>query len=110
MQRMSRKRSKWQLNVHRLHSLNNVTARGSDQESPRSRKQPSTHVKKKFLGNIKNVFPILFERRIIQNLFVFEKQFFISVEQKHLQKKLSFSKRMDKKTREKQGQFTHKNF
>ena len=46
MQRMSRGRSEWQLNVHRLHSLNNVTARGSDQECPQSRKQPSKHVKK----------------------------------------------------------------
>ena len=37
MQRMSRGRDKWQLNVHGLHSLNNVTARGSDQESFQSR-------------------------------------------------------------------------
>ena len=38
MQRMSRGRDQWQLNVHGLHSLNNVTARGSDQESFQSRK------------------------------------------------------------------------
>ena len=37
MQRMSRGRDQWQLIVHRLHSLNNVTARGSDQESFQSR-------------------------------------------------------------------------
>ena len=37
MQRMSRGRDQWQLTVHRLHSLNNVTARGSNQESFQSR-------------------------------------------------------------------------
>ena len=37
MQRMSRGRDQWQLIVHRLHSLHNVTARGSDQESFQSR-------------------------------------------------------------------------
>ena len=33
MQRMSRGPDQWHLNVYRLHSLNNVTACGSDQES-----------------------------------------------------------------------------
>ena len=42
MQRTSCGPDQWQLNVHRLHSLNNVTARGSDQESFQSRKQSST--------------------------------------------------------------------
>ena len=37
LQRMSRGRDQWQLIVHRLHSLNNVTARGSDQELFQSR-------------------------------------------------------------------------
>ena len=37
MQRMSGGRDQWQLIVHRLHSLNNVTARGSNQESFQSR-------------------------------------------------------------------------
>ena len=37
MQRMSRGRDQGQLIVHRLHSLNNVTARDSDQESFQSR-------------------------------------------------------------------------
>ena len=32
MQRMSRGPDQWHLNVYGLHSLNNVTARGSDQE------------------------------------------------------------------------------
>ena len=52
MQRMSRGRGQCQLNVHGLSSLNNVTARSSDEESFQSRKQSSTHEKKVFfLGN-----------------------------------------------------------
>ena len=48
MQRMSRGRDQWQLNVHGLDPLINVTARSSDEESFQSRKQSSTHEKKGF--------------------------------------------------------------
>ena len=37
MQRLSRGRNQWHLNVHGLHSVNNVTARDNDQESFQSR-------------------------------------------------------------------------
>ena len=56
MQRMSRGRDQWQLKVHGLNSLNNVTARSSDQESFQSRKQSLMHVKRQvFLGNNKKI-------------------------------------------------------
>ena len=55
MQRMSRGRDQWQLNVHGLSSLNNVTARSSDQGSFQSRMQSSTHEKKGFSWKQKKV-------------------------------------------------------
>ena len=54
MQWLSSGRDQWQLNVRGFNSLNNVTARGSDQESFLSRKISSTNVKKKsFSGKYK---------------------------------------------------------
>ena len=66
MQRMSRGPDHWHLNVNGLHSVNNVTARGSDQESFQSRKQSSTL--EKFL-EIKNIF--WFSEKIFRNIFPF---------------------------------------
>ena len=68
IERMYRGQDHWQLTVHGLNSLSNVTARDCDQESFQSRKQSSTHEKKVVsLGNKKNdlFFQILFRKRII---------------------------------------------
>ena len=69
MQRMSRGRDQWHLIVHRLHSLNNVTARGSNQESFQSRSAIfDAWEKSGSPGNKKFVFffQILFEKKKIQ--------------------------------------------
>ena len=77
MQRMSRGPDQWQLIVHRLHSLNNDTARDSDQESFQSRKHSSTHVEKRvFLGNQKIICFFADSFRENQKSFLFKKPFF----------------------------------
>ena len=100
MQRMSRGRDQWQLIVHRLHSLNNVTARGSDQESFQS---PNAifhaYEKSGSPGNKKFVFfHILFEKKNYPNEW---KKNHVSncFEKKRFQTRHSFSKRMDNKNK-----------
>ena len=73
MQRMSRGRDQWQLIVHRLRSLNNVTARGSDQESFQSRNAIFDAYEKVVLLGI--FFQILFEKKLSK--WVKEKQCFL---------------------------------
>ena len=89
MQRMSRGRDQWRLNVHGLNSLNNVTARSNGEESLQSCMRSSTHVnleiscffvsKKKekcsyFLKKISNDKPTLWtEKKIVQHISLFQK-------------------------------------
>ena len=102
MQRMSRGRDQWQLIVHRLHSLNNVTARGSDEESFQSRNAIFDAWKKSGSPGNKKLcfFHVLFKKKKELSKWVKEKQCFQLFGKKRFQTRHSFSKRMGNKTRE----------
>ena len=102
MQRMSRGRDQWQLIVHRLHSLNNVSARGIDQESFQSRNAIfDAWEKSGSPGNKKIVFFKFCSKKKKLSKWVERKTMFpIVLKKKRFQTRHSFSKRMDNKTRE----------